>query len=259
MWGVARVLILLVIVVVLGGLIFSPLGRFHPRFTMSSSRYRPSRCPTDVLNPSSRCWPQSGAHHSTPWTPDGRDLADYESFLRARGRNPLDATGDDIRDHLADLAQRGMAASTSARHLSAIRQFHRFLFLEGGRGDDPTAKVDGPNVPRPLPKVLDEDEVTALIDASRDRQGAESIRLTALLELLYATGLRVSELAALPLSALAPDRSLLRVRGKGGKERIVPIGGPARTALQAWLEIRAGRRAAGRRGGSSRRAAARGT
>jgi integrase/recombinase XerD len=169
-----------------------------------------------------------------------RDLSDYGAYLRAHGRTAETSVTADIRAYLAGLSAAGLAASTMARRLSAIRQLHRFLFLEERRADDPTTHVDGPKLPRPLPKLLDEDEVLALIDAARARTGPEAVRLIALLELLYATGLRVTELASLPLSGLSPDRGALTVRGKGGKERMVPIGGRAQEALTAWLEVRPG-------------------
>lgn len=169
-----------------------------------------------------------------------RDLGAYAAFLMRRGHGPYEAETQDLRDHMADLASRGMAASTAARHLSSIRQYHRFLFLEGARADDPTTNVDSPKLPRPLPKLLDEDEVVSLIEAAQRREGPEAIRLTALLELLYATGLRITELISLTLGALARDRSHLTVRGKGGKQRVVPIGGKAREALDRWLAVRSG-------------------
>jgi integrase/recombinase XerD len=177
---------------------------------------------------------------ASPHTLDAyrRDLADYAGFVRRRQRSPATATTEDVRDYLADLGERGMAATTAARRLSAIRQFHRFLYLEGARGDDPTTRVDGPKLARSLPKLLDEDEVVSLIEAAHRRLGAEGLRLATLLELLYATGLRVSELISLTLAGLAPDRTSLIVRGKGGKERMVPIGRRARQALDAWLAVR---------------------
>ena len=179
---------------------------------------------------------------ASPHTLDAyrRDLSGYAALLARHGRSPVTALPDDVRAYLAELSARGMAASTAARHLSAVRQLHRFLFLEQARADDPTTHIDGPKLPRPLPKLLDEDEVTALIDAARRREGPEGQRLTALMELLYATGLRVSELIGLTLSALAADRTALTVRGKGGKERMVPIGGRAREAVAAWLVVRPG-------------------
>jgi integrase/recombinase XerD len=167
-----------------------------------------------------------------------RDLADFRGFLARRGRDLPAATGDDVRAYLAGLADAGLLPSTSARRLAAIRQYFRFLCLEGDRADDPTTHVDTPKRGRSLPKLLGEDEIEALIAAAQARSGPEGLRLVALLELFYATGLRVSELVGLPLSALAPDRGALTVRGKGGKERMVPIGGAARAALAAWLGVR---------------------
>lgn len=167
-----------------------------------------------------------------------RDLTDYGRFLDRRGGDPLRADSAAVRAYLGQLSSAGLSAATMARRLSAIRQFHRFLYLEGGRADDPSQTVEGPRQQRPLPKLLDQAEIGALIETARLRPDADGLRLTACLELLYATGLRVSELIALPLSALAPDRSLLVVLGKGGKERMVPIGRAARGALEAYLEVR---------------------
>src|ERR687891_2617757 len=167
-----------------------------------------------------------------------RDLADYGRFLQARdvGVETTDAAA--VRAYLSELSQRGMAAATMARRLSAIRQLHRFLYLEGGRPDDPTQTVDGPRRQRPLPRLLDQAEIEALIEAARQRPGPRGLRLVAILELLYASGLRASELIGLPLSALGPDRRFLMVRGKGGKERLVPLGRAAGAALAAYLAVR---------------------
>ena len=167
-----------------------------------------------------------------------RDLADLKRFLGRRGQELGVATGEDIRAYLAELAGLGMRPSTTARRLAAIRQYFRFLYLEGRRGDDPTTHIDTPKQSRRLPKLLEEEEIEALIAAARAKSGPDALRLTALLELLYATGLRISELVGLPLSALAPDRTVLTVRGKGGKERMVPVGSAAREALSAWLGVR---------------------
>jgi integrase/recombinase XerD len=131
-----------------------------------------------------------------------------------------------------------LAPRTGARRLSALRQFYRFLYAEGLRGDEPTAALDSPHQGRPLPRVLSESEVDALLAAARSRDGPEGLRLAALVEVLYATGLRVSELVALPLAAVRRDPRVLLVRGKGGKERMVPLGEPAREALSAYLEVR---------------------
>lgn len=167
-----------------------------------------------------------------------RDLADYRGFLTGRGATVQTADSAAVRAWLGRLSAAGMASATMARRLSAVRQFHRFLYLEGGRGDDPTQKIEGPRQRRPLPKLLERAEIEALIEAASQSSRAQAIRLVACLELLYATGLRVSELLALPLSALAPDRRFLVVLGKGGKERMVPIGRAARAALEAHLAVR---------------------
>ena len=166
------------------------------------------------------------------------DLAHFRGFLARRGHALEPATGDQIRAYLAELAGLGLRPSTAARRLAAIRQYFRFLYLEGRRADDPTTHVDTPKQRRRLPKLIEEEEIEALIAAARARTGPDALRLTALLELLYATGLRISELVGLPLGALAPDRTVLTVRGKGGKERMVPVGSAARAALAAWLGVR---------------------
>ncbi len=167
-----------------------------------------------------------------------RDLRHYAAFLGARGGDPLGADGAALRDYLASLVRAGLGASTSARRLSAMRQFHRFLFEEEVRVDDPCATIDSPRRPRPLPKVLSEAEVNGLLAEARGRDGPKGTRLVALVEMLYATGMRVSELVGLPLSAVAEERPLLIFRGKGGKERLVPLGEPAAAALRAYLEVR---------------------
>lgn len=167
-----------------------------------------------------------------------RDLDDFRSFLAARGAAIHAATTQDLRDYLAGLRRAGMAPRTAARRLSALRQFHRFLFAEGVRPDDPGSSVDAPRLGRPLPKYLGESEVAALLAAARERPGPGGKRAVALLELLYATGLRVSELVALPLAAVARDPAALIVRGKGGKERMVPVGEPARLAVAEYRAVR---------------------
>ncbi len=167
-----------------------------------------------------------------------RDLADFAAFAAKRDVRPEDADSRSLRDYLARLAQAGMSASTSARRLSALRRFFRFLHGEGVRSDDPTTALEGPRTMRPLPKYLNEAEVEKLLAAARAWKGAEGARLLALLEVLYATGLRVSELVALPLSALPREGRMLIVRGKGGKERMVPLSEPAEAALAAWRAVR---------------------
>jgi integrase/recombinase XerD len=167
-----------------------------------------------------------------------RDLAGFAHFTRARGRDPENADTAMIRKYIGHLSSRGMAAGTGARHLSALRQFFKFLAGEGLREDNPCVTVDSPRLGRSLPKYLSEAEVDKLLEAAAGRAGADGIRLRALLEILYATGLRVSELVGMPVSALSREDRMLVVRGKGGKERMVPLGAPAAAAIAAYREIR---------------------
>src|SRR5690606_259889 len=169
----------------------------------------------------------------------GRDLKDFAGFAARRGKTADDADTALLRAYLKWLDGQGMSARTQARRLSALRRFFRFLAAEKLRPDDPTQALDAPRLGRPLPKILSEDEVDGLLAAARAVEGADGLRLTALLELLYATGLRVSELVALPLAAVARDPRFLLVRGKGGKARLVPLGDAARAAVAAWLPVRA--------------------
>jgi len=179
-----------------------------------------------------------------------RDLDDFSSFLARRGAALESADAAAIRAYLARLDRAGMAPRTAARRLSAIRQFYRFLIGEGIRGDDPVAVIDSPRQGRPLPKLLSEDEVANLLAAARAVEGVDGRRLEALLELLYAAGLRVSELVALPVAAVMRDQRVLVVRGKGGKERMIPLHDAARAALTAWLAERS-RELAKRKGRTS--------
>lgn len=166
------------------------------------------------------------------------DLADVAGFLARRGVALAHADTAALHDYFAALTTRRLAPRTLARRLSALRQFCRFLVGEGVRPDDPTAGIDAPRLGRPLPKILGEAEIARLIAAAATRPAEEGARLRCLLELLYATGLRVSELVGLPLAAAQRDPRFLLVRGKGGKERVVPLSGPAREALAAYLECR---------------------
>ena len=168
----------------------------------------------------------------------GRDLADFAAFLARRSIAPETADSAVIRRYLSALARAGLTSATAARRLSALRQFYRFLLGEGVRGDDPCAVIDSPRRGRPLPRVLTEDEVSRLLAAARQRRGGEALRLVALVELLYASGLRVSELVGLPLAALSRDGRLITVRGKGGRERMVPLSAPALAAIAAYLPHR---------------------
>jgi len=166
------------------------------------------------------------------------DLADLTGFLSTRGLALEDADAAGLHDYLAAAATRRLAPRTVARRLSAMRQFFRFLLVEGARSDDPTARLDSPQLGRPLPKILSEAEVARLIATAEAWPAEEGARLRCLLELLYATGMRVSELVTLPLAAAQRDPRFLLVRGKGGKERVVPLSPPSRQALIAYLDCR---------------------
>jgi integrase/recombinase XerD len=175
-----------------------------------------------------------------------RDLAAYVGWLAAKGASPLNAETETVRAYLAGLAEQGLAASSAARQLSAIRQFHRFLLAEARRGDDPAAILEGPRRGRPLPKVLGVDEVERLLKVSCEgvvnegRSVGERLRAArtfCLLEILYATGLRVSELVALPKSAARTREAFIAVRGKGGRERLVPLTTKAREAMVAYRRL----------------------
>ncbi|MFN7236241.1 MAG: tyrosine recombinase [Brevundimonas sp.] len=167
----------------------------------------------------------------------GRDLADAAAGLSAAG-GLLGADREAVESWFADLSRRGLSAATAARRRSALRQFYRFALAEGWRGDDPSRRLDAPQRGRPLPKVLERDEVERLIVAASARDGAGGLRLIAMVELAYAAGLRVSELLALPAAAARRNPEYLVVYGKGGKERLAPLNGPARNALADWLAAR---------------------
>lgn len=163
------------------------------------------------------------------------DLNDLARFL---GTEIAEAATDELRRYFGALAKAGVGARTAARRLSAFRQFFRFLVVEGGRRDDPSQALDAPRLPRALPKHLEESETEALLAAVYKRTGPEGARLLCLIELLYGAGLRVSELVGLPLAAAQRDPHFLVIRGKGDKERLVPLGEPARAALKAYLAER---------------------
>ena len=172
----------------------------------------------------------------------GRDLRDFAGWLAAHDI-ALDATGrDDIERYLARCDAIGLSRATRARRLSAIRQLFRFALDEGWRGDDPAIRIAGPGRAQRLPRTLSPAEMTALLDAAAngDAGAPDRARTVCALELLYATGMRVSELVGLPVDACRGDPRLLMIRGKGGKERMVPLTRPARAALRDWLSHREG-------------------
>lgn len=173
-----------------------------------------------------------------------RDLSDYAGFVVGRKQTLLDVPRDTVNAYLEHLRREGLSASSSARRLSAIRQFHRFLCADAVRSDDPTRIVPSPKARRALPKVLSIAEVDKLLvtaeaeanAANEPAHQAASLRLYVLLELLYATGLRVTELVSLRRQAVMRDTSFLTVTGKGNKERIVPLNDRARDAIKAYLK-----------------------
>ncbi|UCI27436.1 site-specific tyrosine recombinase XerD [Mesorhizobium sp. B2-8-5] len=175
-----------------------------------------------------------------------RDLEDASETIQG---GLAGAGASDIRAYLDDIAARGFAPTSQARKLSAIRQFFKFLYAEGLRGDDPTGTLDSPRKGRPLPKTMSEAETGRLLDraaleageSAPDGDRLAALRLHALVEVLYATGLRVSELVGLPVTVALRDDRFFMVRGKGDKERMVPLSTKARTAMRAWLAARAER------------------
>jgi len=170
----------------------------------------------------------------------GRDLKDYAEWLDRKGHGIDHAGRDDVEAYLTDCDAQGLSQATRARRLSAIKQIYRFAFEEGWRPDNPAIEIRGPGRAKKLPKTLTTDEVTALLDAARTqgRSPSDRLRNTCLMELLYATGMRVSELVSLPMAAAKGDPRMLLIRGKGGRERMVPLSPPAREALSEWIAAR---------------------
>lgn len=178
-----------------------------------------------------------------------RDLADFSQYMKAQTTNDVPtATQDEIRAYLKHLGNKihtkgensnQIATRTVARRLSALRQFYRFLVSEKKRKDDPTTNIESPKQARTLPKTLSEQEVNTLITTAAEGGGPDSARLVCLLEVLYATGMRVSELVGLPMSAIDRGFEFLTVPGKGGRERIAPLTEPAQKALRNYIDIRA--------------------
>ncbi len=167
----------------------------------------------------------------------GRDLKDFAAWLDRRKSDFAQADRDQIEGYLIDCDAEGLSRSTRARRLSAIKQIYRFAFEEGWRGDNPAIQIKGPGRQKRLPKTLDVPEVDRLLSAARQtgRSTSDKLRNTCLMELLYATGMRVTELVSLPVSSARGDPRMLLILGKGGKERMVPLSPPARDALKAWL------------------------
>lgn len=164
------------------------------------------------------------------------DLAEFSGFMTGRNESPESIGVDALREYVQSLHDAGLKPATAARRLSALRQFFKFLVQENIRKDDPAALLDAPKRARPLPKLLSETEVDLLLKEARGLRDdpAESARLTALLEVLYATGLRVSELVGLRWPPFGDDPRFLVIRGKGGKERLVPLSEPARIAIEDY-------------------------
>lgn len=190
---------------------------------------------------------ERGAAHNTRqayW----RDLADATMYLRRERKTDINkASATDLKAYLDDLANKihvkgenkaQIAVRTVARRLSAMRQFYRYLITENMREDDPTSTIDSPKQGRTLPKTLSEEEVAQLIKTAGEGGGSDSIRLVCLLEMLYATGLRVSELVGLPLAAISENKEFMMVEGKGGRERMIPLSEPAQAAIKDYLAVR---------------------
>ncbi len=172
-------------------------------------------------------------------------LAAYRRDLEDAQQNMPDgvasASAADVRAYVGDVAARGFAGSSQARKLSALRQFYKFLYAEGYRGDDPSGPVDSPRKQRSLPKILSEAETGRILDvaaAEAQKGDPARVRMHALIEVLYATGLRVSELVSLPATVAQRDERFFIIRGKGGKERMAPLSPKAREAMRQWLALR---------------------
>jgi len=162
-----------------------------------------------------------------------RDLLDFGARADAKR-----ASRNDMKKYLAGLTKAGLAGSSQARKLSTLRQFFGFLYTEGIRKDDPTSAIDAPKRQRPLPKILARDDVDALIEEARRQDGPESVRLLCIVEMLYAAGLRVSELVGLPLASVRGRDGFIVVKGKGSKERLAPLNPGAWDAIKAYLDVR---------------------
>ena len=175
-----------------------------------------------------------------------RDLADYEAYLRAEGADALKAGSSHLKGYLAARGAQSLCSASLARRLSAIRQFHKFLYAEGWRRDDPTLAIEGPRRSRPLPKLLSIAEVERLLATAREgldtaerplRERLSAARMACLIELIYASGLRVSEVLSLKKSVASGKAPLITVSGKGNKERLAPLSEPARAAMKTFRAL----------------------
>lgn len=183
----------------------------------------------------------------------GRDLKDFASWAAHRGLDIATLPRAAVEDYLISCEAEGLSKATRARRLSSIRQMYRFAHDEGWRADNPALRISGPGANQRLPKTLTHDEVDRLLDAARSkgRSTAEKLRNTALMELLYATGMRVSELVGLPVAAVRGNPQMILVLGKGNKERMVPLSPPARAATALWLAQRDADEDAARKAGKA--------
>jgi len=168
-----------------------------------------------------------------------RDLLDFAGHLSSKGADPAKASREEVRGFLTGLSTSGMAASTQARKLSALRQFYGFLYGEGIRSDDPTQTIEAPQARRPLPKILSGHDLEAMLAKAAEDRTPQGLRLTLIVEMLYGGGLRVSELAGLTVAAVRGRENFIRITGKGNKERLSPLSPAAREALDAYLDVRA--------------------
>ena len=178
-----------------------------------------------------------------------RDLADVSLYLKRERSTDIDkASTEDLKAYLTMLSnkihikgqnQNQIAVRTVARRLSALRQFYRYFVSENGRKEDPTTTIESPKQTRTLPRTMSETDVNHLIKTAARGGGEDSLRLVCLLEMLYATGLRVSELVGLPIAAIGPGRQYIMISGKGGRERMVPLSDSAQKALKAYTDVRA--------------------
>ena len=215
-------------------------GAGHVGFSLYTKQGRPPAPDTPVTTPQVEAFLEMMAveRDASPHTLSAyaRDLADAGAHVGPGGLMTADEAA--IETWFAGLARRGLSASTAARRRAAVRQFYRFCLGEGWRADDPSRRLEAPKQGRPLPRTLSRDEVERLLRAATVREGLAGLRLIALVELAYASGLRVSELLALRVEAVRRDPAWLIVRGKGGKERLAPLNAPAREAVKAWLSAR---------------------